>query len=92
MIADTKIVNSSTGEVIAFPGDELDGEDLYRLEVGIGLPIVEQALTDAIRLSTAAQVHLAGIQVEALTDNPEMAEAIVAEAHNRRLIERMALK
>lgn len=39
MIADTRILDQTTGEVIAFPGDELDDEDLYRLEIGIGLPI-----------------------------------------------------
>lgn len=53
---------------------------------------IDKALQDAIHLSTAAQVHLAGIQVEALTDDETMAQAIEAEARNRRLIARVALK
>jgi hypothetical protein len=33
MVADTRIVNPTTGEVIASSGDILTDEDLYRLEV-----------------------------------------------------------
>jgi hypothetical protein len=53
---------------------------------------ISQALTNAIRLATASQVHNAGIPVEQLTDDPRQAEAIRLDARIRRLIDRFALK
>jgi len=47
MIADTRIVDLSTGEIIAFPGDILDDEVLYRLEM-IGVEMTRKARADEI--------------------------------------------
>jgi len=47
MIADTKIVDPNTGEVIAFPGDILDAEVLYRLEM-IGVELARKAQLDEV--------------------------------------------
>lgn len=47
MIADSRIVDPHTGEVIAFAGDILDDEVLYRLEM-IGLDMIYQARVDEI--------------------------------------------
>jgi hypothetical protein len=52
-------------------------------------PIIEQAQLMAIRLSTAAQAHIAGVPIEDLTGDPLWAEAIRHDAHTRRMVERV---
>jgi hypothetical protein len=60
-----------------------------KVEAEIKRPIIEFAQLTAIRLSTAAQAHMAGVPIESLTEDHLWAEAIRHDAHTRRMVARV---
>jgi hypothetical protein len=51
--------------------------------------IIDQLQLIVVRLSTAAQAHMAGVAIEEMTEDPRWAEAIRHDAHTRRMVERV---